>query len=132
MIIFPPNEKKFLEDMEECRIATSHDDIPHVKPVSFIFDDGLFLVATDYETRSFKNLIKNPKVSVVIDIYKHGEHKAILIQGISEIVEHGDEFKRIFQKFFDKFQWVRDEPWEENEAPFLKIIPKRKTSWGLG
>ncbi|MGI0055935.1 MAG: pyridoxamine 5'-phosphate oxidase family protein, partial [Nitrosarchaeum sp.] len=26
---------------------------------------------------------------------------------------------------------VRNEPWNENEAPFLKIIITNKTSWGL-
>jgi len=26
---------------------------------------------------------------------------------------------------------VRKEPWKENEAPFLRIMPKHKVSWGL-
>lgn len=42
-------EIEFLNSMEECRIATSHDNLPHVKPVSYIFENGLFLIATDYE-----------------------------------------------------------------------------------
>jgi hypothetical protein len=26
---------------------------------------------------------------------------------------------------------VRDDPWGEGEAPFLKVVPKNKVSWGL-
>jgi len=26
---------------------------------------------------------------------------------------------------------VRREPWKENEAPFLQIIPSNNISWGL-
>jgi nitroimidazol reductase NimA-like FMN-containing flavoprotein (pyridoxamine 5'-phosphate oxidase superfamily) len=117
--------------MEEARIATSHADIPHIKPVSFIYYDKTIFVATDYETRTFKNVKINPKASIVIDIYKTGNHKAVCIQGKVEILENGKEFLQIYKIFEKKFEWVRDQPWNENEAPFLKIITTNKTSWGL-
>ena len=131
MIEFTQKELEFLDILEEARIATSHDDIPHVKPVSFIFLDNVILVATDYDTRTFSNVKSNPHTSIVIDIYKSGDHKAICIQGKSEIVENGTEFKKIYDIFYEKFDWVKREPWKEGEAPFLKIIPKNKVSWGL-
>ena len=31
----------------------------------------------------------------------------------------------------EKFEWVKDQPWDENEAPFIQITPIHKTSWGL-
>lgn len=131
MIKFSQNEIDFLQSLEESRLATSHDDIPHVKPVSYIFYKNAILIATDYETRTHQNLQKNPKVAIVIDVYKSGGHKAICIQGNAEIIEEGAEFKEIYQIFFEKFQWVRNEPWEEMEAPFIKIIPSTKVSWGI-
>ena len=131
MIIFNQKEIKFLETLEEARIATSHDDIPHVKPVSFVkIGDGI-IVATDYKTRTYTNIKLNQNTGIVIDIYKSGEHKAICIQGKTEIIETGPEFQKFYEVFYNKFQWVRKEPWKENEAPFLKIIPKTKISWGL-
>jgi len=117
--------------MEEARIATSHSDIPHVKPVSFVYQDGVFFIATDYHTRTFKNIKTNPKTSIVIDIYKTGKHKAVCIQGATKILENGSEFLKIYKIFEERFAWVRNEPWKENEAPFLKIIPTNKISWGL-
>ncbi len=131
MIKFNQKEIEFLELLEEARIATAHDKIPHVKPVSFVFWDNIILVATDYNTRTFTNIKSNPHTSIVIDIYKSGDHKAICIQGKTEIVENGSEFKKFYDLFYKKFEWVRKDPWNENEAPFLRIIPSNKVSWGI-
>ena len=131
MIAFNEKETEFLNSLEEARIATSHDDIPHVKPVSFVLHKNAIIVATDYETRTYKNLKTNPNTSIVIDIYKSGGHKAIMIQGKAEIIEKGEEFQEFYKIFHEKFEWVRRDPWKENEAPFLRIIPNNKSSWGL-
>lgn len=131
MTEFTKKEIEFLLSMEECRIATSHDDIPHVKPVSYIFEKGQFLIATDYGTRMFENCKANPRAALSIDIYKHGGHKAVVVQGKVKIIERGTEFLEIFKKFHNKFEWVRNEPWGENEAPFIVILPFSKTSWGM-
>ena len=131
MIEFNQNEIDFLNSLEEARIATSHNDIPHVKPVSFVKINNNIVIATDYDTRTYANIKLNHNVGIVIDIYKSGNHKAICIQGKAEIIENGEEFQKIYEIFFKKFQWVRDDPWNENEAPFLKIIPTTKISWGL-
>lgn len=131
MIEFNDKEKEFLKTLEEARIATSHKDISHVKPVSFVFDENAFIIATDYNTRTFTNIKANLKAAIVIDIYKSGDHKAVCIQGKTEIIENGLEFKEFYDMFYKKFAWVRKDPWKENEAPFLKIIPDNKVSWGL-
>ena len=130
--MFTENEIIFLESMEECRVATSHDNIPHVKPVSYLLVNEGFYIGTDYKTRMYKNLLKNPNIALSIDIYKPKGHKAVCVQGKTIILEKGEEFLRIYEKFFEKFEWVRNDPWGEGEAPFIKIIPNTKSSWGLG
>jgi len=131
MITFSSKEIEFLNNMEACRIATSHDDIPHVKPVSYLYEEGLFVIATDYDTRMYKNLQKNPRVALSIDVYKDKSHRAICIQGKVAIIENGKEFLRLYKKFHEKFEWVRSQPWKENETPFIKVTPIIKSSWGL-
>ena len=128
---FTKGEEEFLQSLEEARIATSHDDIPHVKPVSFVYQDNTIVVATDYNTRTFTNIKSNPHTSIVVDIYKSGGHKAVCIQGQAKIVDKDLEFKKLYKIFYEKFEWVRKDPWKEKEAPFLKIIPRNKISWGL-
>jgi nitroimidazol reductase NimA-like FMN-containing flavoprotein (pyridoxamine 5'-phosphate oxidase superfamily) len=125
------NEIKFLESLEEARLATSHQDIPHVKPVSFVLYQDFIFVATDYDTRTWKNIKENPKAAITIDVYKSGGHKAVCFQGKVEIIEKGEEFDNIYQIFYKKFKWVRDDPWKPGEAPFLKLILQNKTSWGI-
>jgi nitroimidazol reductase NimA-like FMN-containing flavoprotein (pyridoxamine 5'-phosphate oxidase superfamily) len=125
------NEIKFLESLEEARLATSHQDIPHVKPVSFVLYQDFIFVATDYDTRTWKNIKENPKAAITIDVYKSGGHKAVCFQGKVEVIEKGEEFDNIYQIFYKKFKWVRDDPWKPGEAPFLKLIPQNKTSWGI-
>jgi len=131
LIEFTDKEKDFLKKIEEARLATSHDNIPHVKPVSFVFVDNSFVIATDYNTRTFNNIKSNSKIGIVADIYKSGEHKAVCVQGDTEVIENGEEFKKFYNIFYSKFAWVRKDPWTEKEAPFLKIIPNNKVSWGL-
>ena len=131
MIEFTKSEEEFLQSIEEARIATSYADIPHVKPVSFIYHNNIIFIATDYETRTFKNIKINPKASIAIDVYESGKHRAVCIQGKVEILEKGPEFIQIYKIFEKKFAWVRNDPWKENEAPFLKIIATNKISWGL-
>lgn len=130
-VSFTKKEVEFLKSMEECRMATSHDDIPHVKPVSYALYNNTMYIATDYKTRAFKNLKKNPKIAVVIDKYVPGSHKAVCVEGDAIILEKGKEFSEIYDVFYKKFEWVKNQPWKEGEAPFIKIIPTNKSSWGL-
>jgi nitroimidazol reductase NimA-like FMN-containing flavoprotein (pyridoxamine 5'-phosphate oxidase superfamily) len=131
LIRFTEKEKAFLTSIEEARIATAGKMFPHVKPVSFIFQDDSFYIATDYKTKTYKNIKVDPRAAITVDIYNPGKHKAVLAQGDVKIIEDGPEFKKIYAKFFEKFAWVKKDPWNEKEAPFLRLIPKHKTSWGL-
>ncbi|MGH9976684.1 MAG: pyridoxamine 5'-phosphate oxidase family protein [Nitrososphaeraceae archaeon] len=125
-------ERKFLLENEECRIATSHDDIPHVVPVAYIFDKSTITFVTDYGTRKYKNMKVNRNVSVVVDVYDpSGENKAIIVQGKAIIIEKGAEYKRLYQMFKKRFEWVRKDPWKEGEAPFVRINGFNKVSWGF-
>ena len=53
------------------------------------------------------------------------------MQGVAEFIERGEEFKRIYAVFRERFDWVRQEPWIEGESPFIVVKPDRKVSWGL-
>ena len=129
---FAKAEKEFLGQNELCKVATSHNDSPHVTPVNFIFNDGSFYFATDYESRKYKNLAKNKSIALVVDTYNSTtDNKAVVIQGAAEIIEKGREFKRLYDMFYKKFDWVREDPWEEEEAPFVRVRPLHKASWGL-
>ncbi|MGI0002394.1 MAG: pyridoxamine 5'-phosphate oxidase family protein [Nitrososphaeraceae archaeon] len=130
--MFNKKERKFLLENEVCRVSTSHNEVPHVTPVSYIYEKNFLFFATDYETRKYKNLKVNNRIAASIDIYNSSiENKAVLVQGTADIIEKGREFRNLYQKFYKKFEWVRKDPWKEGEAPFIKIKTFNKISWGL-
>jgi len=130
--IFNKKEQKFLLENEVCRVSTSHNEVPHVTPVAYIYEKNFLFFATDYETRKYKNLKVNNRIAASIDIYSSSiENKAVLVQGTADIIEKGREFRNLYQKFYKKFEWVRKDPWKEGEAPFIKIKTFNKISWGL-
>lgn len=131
MVTFTKAEKDFLNKNEACRVATCHNDVPHVVPVSYIFEEGVFYFATDYGTKKLDNIRKNDKVALVVDVYSSVGNKAVCIQGIAELIERGSEFSRLYKIFHKRFEWVRRDPWEEGEAPFVKVTPTGKVSWGI-
>ena len=125
-------EHNFLSQNEVCRVSTSHNDIPHVVPVTYVYENENIIFVTDYGTRKYKNLKINKNISVVVDVYDlSGRNMGIVIQGKAVFIERGEEFKRLYQIFNRKFEWVRKEPWEEGEAPFVKIDAFNQVSWGL-
>lgn len=100
-------------------------------PVSYVFEDDSFYIATDYGTRKYENILKNNRVALAVDVYSSVGNKAVCVQGRAKIIEEGKEFARLYKIFQERFEWVREDPWEEGEAPFLKVSPTDKVSWGL-
>jgi nitroimidazol reductase NimA-like FMN-containing flavoprotein (pyridoxamine 5'-phosphate oxidase superfamily) len=134
---FTAAERRFLQANEACRVATCHDDIPHVVPVSYVFEEkdgnnGAFYFATDLGTRKLENIRQNARVALVVDVYDSSVgNRAVCVQGAAEILDRGPEFRRLYKIFHDRFEWVRRDPWKEGEAPFIRVTATNKVSWGL-
>jgi nitroimidazol reductase NimA-like FMN-containing flavoprotein (pyridoxamine 5'-phosphate oxidase superfamily) len=127
---FNVEEERFLRDNEVGRLATiCVDGLPHLVPVCYIYRSGGLWVATDYETRKYRNLLRNNRVALVVDA-GYDSNRGILVQGRARIYERGREFRKAYAAFYKKFNWVRATPWKEEEVPIIKIIPIRKACWG--
>ena len=131
MFQLTPNEIKFIRENELCRLATSFKDKPHVVPVSYIYDDNFLYISTDYNTKKLFNIKRNSNVSLTIDNYKPKFNKGITINGMARIIEKGQIYNNVYLLFYRKFEWVRNDPWNEGDAPFLEIEPTTKVSWGI-
>lgn len=129
MVKFTSKELAFINKYEVCRLATVGNNKPHIVPVCYMFINDHFYIATDYNTKKYRNMQTNRNISLVIDVYK--PNRAVLIEGEMDIIEEGEEFREVYGKFYKKFDWVRKTPWKEREAPFIKIKPLKKISWGL-
>ncbi|WKT57603.1 pyridoxamine 5'-phosphate oxidase family protein [Candidatus Nitrosotenuis chungbukensis] len=58
--------------------------MPHVKPVSFIFQDNSFYIATDYTTVTYKNIKKNQHAAITVDIYDPAQAQGSTCAGRSK------------------------------------------------
>ncbi len=126
-----PKEVKFLEQNEMCRFATaSRSGEPHVVPVSYLWEDSFAYIVTDYGTKKLRNLRENPQAAILVDTA--GTQKLLLISGPVELIEKGEEYRRLYKLFHSRLDWVKRDPWKEGEAPFVKITPTFKSGWGMG
>jgi hypothetical protein len=78
--------------------------------------------ATDFNTRKYRNLIKNGRIALVVDSYRSVGNKAICVQDRTTIIDRGKEFSRIY-KIFHRNSWVGIDPWKEGEASFIELSP---------
>lgn len=114
--LFSDRELEYLKSQRLARIATaSKDGVPDVAPVGFDFDGKYFYVGGIHLTRThkYKNVIKNPKVSLVIDDLKSVEPwqpRFVKIFGTADVVTRNGYV---------------------GQATYIRITPQRKTSWGL-
>jgi len=114
-----------------CRFASaSKSGEPHVVPVSYVWEDNSAYIVTDYGTRKLRNLRENPQAAILVDTA--GTQKLLLISGPVELIEKGEEYRRLYKLFHSKLDWVKRDPWKEGEAPFVKLTPTFKSGWGLG
>jgi PPOX class probable F420-dependent enzyme len=128
MGVLTPKQLAFLGAHEVCRLATASKDAePHVVPVIYALDGEDVVVATDYGTKKLKNLKENARVALVVDEYH--PNRAVMVEGVCEILERGKEYLRLLRILFDRFEYYRENPWGEGESPILKIKPTRAVSW---
>jgi PPOX class probable F420-dependent enzyme len=130
MASFTPKQAAFLKANEVCRLATaSKDGSPQVTPVIYAFDGDSFLIAVDYGTKKLKNVKANPKVALVVDRLR--PTKAVTIEGTCKVYEKGEEYLRLLDILFKKFEVYRKNPWGEGESPIFRVTPTKVVSWGI-
>lgn len=120
----------FLKKRELGRLATaSKDGTPHVVPVIYALDKDAPVIAMDYGTKKLKNLKENKKVAFLVDEYN--PNGGILISGTAQIFERGAEYRRLLKILYAKFEYYRNNPWEEGESPIVKVVPKKVARWAI-
>jgi len=127
-LLFSDSETKFLKSQWVCRIATaSSDGWPHNVPVGFVFDGTVFYMSSDPGAKKLRNMAENSRVCIIVD-EPAKPRRAVMVQGLATLVEHGEEFERI-NEFIHK-QWG-GKKWKEGEQVAVRIVPTRKVSWGV-
>ena len=110
---------------------------PHVIPFCFACDGESIYSALDAKPKSgnlrglrrVRNILENPRVSVVIDHYEADWSRLwyLLVQGHAELLEPGVEHVGALALLRAKYPQYREMDLESN--PVIKITPERATGW---
>jgi PPOX class probable F420-dependent enzyme len=142
-LITIPNdqEREILLSERVARMATADGSgRPHVVPVCFAYDGHNIFTPLDKkpksvpagELRRVKNILSNPRVSLVVDGYYEDWKRLyyVLIYGLASVIESGEEYRNSLILLSRKYPQYRKMRLEEAGLPVIKIVPESIVSWG--
>ena len=113
--------------MDLCRIATvDSGGFPHCVPVSYLYDNGLILIATVSSTKKVRNIRQNPECCVLVDVGGYGRGRGLMLQGRARLVE-GVGYLKVRRTIEGRTGWRLDE-WKIEGRPPDSAIVFRPTS----
>ena len=137
--LFSPEQKRFFQNRRVAHLATvSPAGHPYIIPVCFAFDGQHIFSVIDEKPKSVeaqrlrrvRNILLNPKVSLVADHYSDDWSKLgyVLVFGRAQVVEGGPVAHEAMLLLREKYLQYRHMALEDR--PLLVITPERVTSWG--
>jgi nitroimidazol reductase NimA-like FMN-containing flavoprotein (pyridoxamine 5'-phosphate oxidase superfamily) len=112
-MFFTESQLSFLKGKYIARIATTSNDEPHISPIYFTFDRESIFFATESSTSKFRDIVKNPKASVVVDEFDadwlHGTQgpntteRALVVLGRAIAVNDNGVHKSLRLAFMEKY-----------------------------
>jgi PPOX class probable F420-dependent enzyme len=134
--------QKILNEARVARLATLDAKTrPHIVPVCFVYDGKFFYTAIDQKPKRvaparlarLRNIREAPRVALLIDQYDEDWTQLwyILIRGKAKLIpksahkEHARAIRRLRAKYPQYAQGML-----ADDAPVIRITPKRTTSWG--
>ena len=134
-----PEVQAYIDAHRVARLATADaQGTPHVIPICYAFDGHHVYSALDLKPKRVaalrlkrvRNIMANPRVALVIDDYSEDWSALayVLIRGVAEIVEDGEELRRAEAMLRDKYPQYQE--LLEEGCTVLKITPDGITSWG--
>jgi PPOX class probable F420-dependent enzyme len=122
-----------------ARLATtSPSGQPHVVPVWFLWEEGAAWISSYQSTRKVKDLERNPKCALVVDLPKATDGiTAVLLEGEVELLagsrpEVRLRIERLYLKYLGPKGILKKEPQEWLNSPenlLIKLTPKKIASW---
>lgn len=107
----------FLSERRNATVATiNKDGTPQLTPVIYYWDGTTFYVSVTRETVKYKNIKRDPRVSIIVDDVLN--HHCVIAKGKATIQEDNiwDTTSKIIYKYYGK----------EEGDPYLEQIKKQK------
>lgn len=131
-----------LRSARVARLATlDARNRPHLVPVCFVFEDGVFYSAVDRKPKQVtadklvrvRNIRKTSQVALLIDQYDEDWSRLwyVLVRGKARLIPKSAEKERAkaIRKLKAKYSQYAAGMLDDN-APVIRITPERVTAWG--
>ena len=122
-----PAVEKFLADQPNMILATLRRDAgPQLSPVWFVWRDGAFFISTVTSTDKWKNLVRDPRCSGIVD---SPEGQYVYASGVAEL-DDGDvyditgEIVRNY-KTPEEFDPYMKSIYREGHRTIIRLAPER-------
>ena len=94
----------------------------------FLYENGIIFISTGRDSAKVRNIKRNPKVAVTVDVSEDGVNKGVVFRGEAELVENDELSKRILLKYLGpdnpKFKQLVQIP-----RIVVKVKPEKMFSW---
>jgi coenzyme F420-0:L-glutamate ligase/coenzyme F420-1:gamma-L-glutamate ligase len=135
----PAHLEAFLNAQRVAHLATlDAQSRAHVVPVCFAYVDGIVYIALDAkpkrvpvrELRRVRNLIANPRVQLLVDVWDEDWTRLAYLQmrGVARVIEPGPEQAAAVRLL--RARYVQYAAMQLEDAPVLRIAVESYTAWG--
>ncbi len=129
------NVAQLIERERVCRVATVNvSSMPHLVPVCAVVAEGRIYFGSGDDARKVKNLEKNPRVAVTVDLYSDdwAHIKGVMVQGTATLIARGPRFRKIRGLLYRKYpQYPTEAAIEESDSVIVEVTPTAVFSWEL-
>lgn len=128
--------KELLSQPVLARLGTANpkNTQPHVTPVWFEWEDGCIYISVFISTRKGREVIANPRVSVLIDV--ENPTRAVILEGAAEIITVSGEVARRAERIYTRYvgaEEVQKDPYpgwiHDPENRIIKLRPAQAYGW---
>jgi nitroimidazol reductase NimA-like FMN-containing flavoprotein (pyridoxamine 5'-phosphate oxidase superfamily) len=127
--------EKLIARERVCRVATVNEHgMPHLVPVCHVLANGKICFGSGSDGRKVKNLEKNPRVTVTVDLYSDdwAHIKGVMVQGTAKMFSRGPKFRRIRDLLYAKYPHYRtDAALSPSDSVVVEVTPTAVFDWDL-
>ena len=126
-----PEVEKFLASQPNLILATLRRPSgevrgPQLSPVWYIWRDGAFFISTTTATAKWKNLLRDPHCSGIVD---HHDGHYVYVAGVAEL-DDGDVYdltREIIRRYKtpEEFRPYMESIYERGNRGLIRLIPQR-------
>ncbi len=125
----------FLKTQKVLRLATiDQKGDPHIVPVWYMYDKKKFYIGTNTRTRKVKNIKKNNRVSLCVDVgIQSPKIYGVMGKGVAKLILDKNKVskfaKRILLRYFRSLENKSAKELLDDTDCIIEITPKKFSVW---